>query len=239
MRLCCRSWMDPSSPRESGPSAPIAKLAGTLRLVARRDGVTVHPSITRSPAQHHRSGARLRNRRRWIHGESRHDPYVSCLPIWSGADDERRKRNKGAPGSGKGGSESGVDAFLDARKDGAEGEGVPRILGEGRSSQHQVERMRLRSLALILAALSIVVACSSNPSRRPAGSASRSGSASRGCLDTLQASDSIATMVKMSVAAQDSAVRLPRDFEGMFVEGFRSHFTAPKTLPLSVVTGWH
>lgn len=95
--------------------------------------------------------------------------------------------------------------------------------------------MRIRSLASLLAALSIVVACSSNPSPR---SASRSVSASRGCLDTLQASDSIATMVRMSVAAQDSAVKLPRDFEGMFVEGFRSHFTVPKTLPLSVVTGW-
>lgn len=95
--------------------------------------------------------------------------------------------------------------------------------------------MRLRSLAFILAPLSIVVACSSNPSPR---SGSRSVSASAGCLDTLQASDSIATMVRMTVAAQDSAVKLPRDFEGMFVEGFRSHFTVPKTLPLSVVTGW-
>jgi hypothetical protein len=95
--------------------------------------------------------------------------------------------------------------------------------------------MRLRSLALILAALSIVLACSGNPSPR---SASRPASPGAGCLDTLQASDSIATMVKMSVAAQDSAVRLPRDFEGMFVEGFRSHFTVPKILPLSVVTGW-
>ena len=95
--------------------------------------------------------------------------------------------------------------------------------------------MRRRSMALILAALSILLACSGNPSPR---SASRPASRSAGCLDTLQASDSIATMVKMSVAAQDSAVKLPRDFEGMFVEGFRSHFTAPKTLPLSVVTGW-
>ena len=94
--------------------------------------------------------------------------------------------------------------------------------------------MRLRSSALILAALSIAAACSSNPSPRTA-------SASRiiaGCLDTLQASDSIATMVRMTVAAQDSAVKLPRDFEGMFVESFRSHFTVPKILPLSVVTGW-
>ena len=59
-----------------------------------------------------------------------------------------------------------------------------------------------------------------------------------GCLDTLKSSDSIATLVRMTVAAQDSAVELPRDFEGMFIQGFRSHFTLPKKLPLSVVTGW-
>jgi hypothetical protein len=97
--------------------------------------------------------------------------------------------------------------------------------------------MRRRSLALILAALSILLACSGNPSPRGA-SASRSVSRRAGCLDTLQASDSIATMVRMTVAAQDSAVKLPRDFAGMFVEGFRSHFKVPKMLPLSVVTGW-
>jgi TonB family protein len=42
----------------------------------------------------------------------------------------------------------------------------------------------------------------------------------------------------MFVAAQDSAIKLPRDFAGMFIDGFRPHFTAPKKLPLSVVTGW-
>ncbi|HEV7839759.1 MAG TPA: energy transducer TonB [Gemmatimonadaceae bacterium] len=42
----------------------------------------------------------------------------------------------------------------------------------------------------------------------------------------------------MTITAQDSAVKLPRDFEGMFVEAFRSHFTVPKKLPLRVVTGW-
>jgi hypothetical protein len=41
----------------------------------------------------------------------------------------------------------------------------------------------------------------------------------------------------MSVAAQDTAVKLPPDFEGMFVEEFRSHFKLPPLLPLSVVSG--
>ena len=41
----------------------------------------------------------------------------------------------------------------------------------------------------------------------------------------------------MSVTALDSSAKLPRDFEGMFVEEFRSHFRAPSHLPLSVVMG--
>ena len=42
----------------------------------------------------------------------------------------------------------------------------------------------------------------------------------------------------MSVTPLDSAAKLPRDFEGMFVEEFRSHFKAPTHLPLSVVVGF-
>jgi TonB family protein len=42
----------------------------------------------------------------------------------------------------------------------------------------------------------------------------------------------------MAVTAQDSSTGLPRDFEGLFVYGLRSHFKLPKKLPLSVVTGW-
>jgi TonB family protein len=41
----------------------------------------------------------------------------------------------------------------------------------------------------------------------------------------------------MSVAAQDSTVKLPRDYEELFVQGFRSHFRIPPKLPLSVVIG--
>jgi hypothetical protein len=44
-------------------------------------------------------------------------------------------------------------------------------------------------------------------------------------------------MVKMSVAPLDSRATLPPDFEGLFVEEFRSHFKLPPVLPLSVVMG--
>lgn len=42
----------------------------------------------------------------------------------------------------------------------------------------------------------------------------------------------------MSVTPQDPKAILPRDFERLFVEEFRSHFQIPSKLPLSVVTGW-
>ena len=41
----------------------------------------------------------------------------------------------------------------------------------------------------------------------------------------------------MTVAAQDPNVVLPRNFEDLFVEEFRSHFKLPAHLPLSVVKG--
>ena len=47
----------------------------------------------------------------------------------------------------------------------------------------------------------------------------------------------MAAIIKMSVVSQDTAVKLPADFEGMFVEEFRSHFKVPTRLPLSVVMG--
>ena len=58
------------------------------------------------------------------------------------------------------------------------------------------------------------------------------------CLDTLPASDSIATNVRATLTALDSSVELPPDFEGLFIYALRSHFKLPKKLPLSVVTGW-
>lgn len=44
-------------------------------------------------------------------------------------------------------------------------------------------------------------------------------------------------IVKMSVASQDPKVSLPRDFEDLFVEEFRSRFRLPSKLALSVVMG--
>jgi TonB family protein len=58
-----------------------------------------------------------------------------------------------------------------------------------------------------------------------------------GCLDTLKAGDSIATIVKVSVVPQDSTVRLPSEFELLFAETLRTHFRVPSKLPLSVVIG--
>ena len=59
-----------------------------------------------------------------------------------------------------------------------------------------------------------------------------------GCLDTLQAKDSISAVVTMSVRPQDRKIKLPPDFEGLFVQEFRSRLKIPKHLVLSVVTGW-
>ena len=59
-----------------------------------------------------------------------------------------------------------------------------------------------------------------------------------GCLDTLQAGDSVTAVVTMSVKPQDRKAKLPPDFEGLFVQEFRSRLKVPRNLPLSVVRGW-
>jgi len=59
-----------------------------------------------------------------------------------------------------------------------------------------------------------------------------------GCLDTLRASDSLIAIVTMSVSPQDRKAKLPPDFEGLFVQEFRSRLKVPANLPLSVVLGW-
>jgi TonB family protein len=94
------------------------------------------------------------------------------------------------------------------------------------------------SFSVIFAALIAANACATiSPPKSNAGS-QRRASTIVDCLDTLHASDSITTIVKISVAAQDSTVKLPRGFEAIFVDDFRSHFRIPGKLPLSVVTGW-
>jgi len=59
-----------------------------------------------------------------------------------------------------------------------------------------------------------------------------------GCLDTLHATDSITAVIKMTVKPQDSKTKLPPDFEGLFVQEFRSRLKVPSNLPLSVMEGW-
>ena len=99
--------------------------------------------------------------------------------------------------------------------------------------------MRVRISALVLAPLAVAgAACATNPqSKNKIASARRTVVDSIGCLDTLRASDSITTIVKMIVTPQDPKTTLPRDFESLFVQEFRSHFGVPRKLPLSVVMG--
>jgi TonB family protein len=58
------------------------------------------------------------------------------------------------------------------------------------------------------------------------------------CLDTLHASDSLIAIVTMSMTPQDRKAKLPPDFEGLFIQEFRSRLKVPDNLPLSVVLGW-
>ena len=44
-------------------------------------------------------------------------------------------------------------------------------------------------------------------------------------------------IVKMSVASVDPKVELPKDFENLFIQEFRTHFRMPAILPLNVVKG--
>ena len=57
------------------------------------------------------------------------------------------------------------------------------------------------------------------------------------CVDTLRATDTVNAVVKVSVRHQDTAATLPPDFEGLFAQEFRSRFTPPSHLPLSVMFG--
>lgn len=58
-----------------------------------------------------------------------------------------------------------------------------------------------------------------------------------GCLDTLRATDSVWSVVKLSVTSLDTTKTLPRDFESFFTQEFRRKFKVPGKLPLSVVMG--
>ena len=98
--------------------------------------------------------------------------------------------------------------------------------------------MRLLSFRLIVAPLVFVAACATNPrTTGRVGSPRPAAAKTVGCLDTLQAADTVSMIVKMTVSPQDPKVKLPRDFENLFVQEFRSHFRMPASLPLNVVKG--
>jgi TonB family protein len=68
--------------------------------------------------------------------------------------------------------------------------------------------------------------------------ASRAAGDTVGCLDTLHADDSVTSIVTMRVKPQDPKASLPADFEGLFIQEFRSRLKVPGNLPLSVMRGW-
>jgi TonB family protein len=82
-------------------------------------------------------------------------------------------------------------------------------------------------------------ACAANPApnRRPSSTANGVGADGIGCLDTLHASDTVETIVKMTAASQDPKTALPPNFENFLAQGFHARFKAPSRLPLSVVIG--
>jgi TonB family protein len=98
--------------------------------------------------------------------------------------------------------------------------------------------VRLLPLRLIVAPLVFVAACATGSRSTPrVGSARPANATTVGCLDTLQAADTVSMVVKMSVASLDPKIELPKDFESLFVQEFRSHFRMPAILPLNVVKG--
>jgi TonB family protein len=58
------------------------------------------------------------------------------------------------------------------------------------------------------------------------------------CLDSLSTRDSIAAVVTMSVKPQNKRTKLPKDFEGLVAQEFRSRLKLPSSLSLSVMRGW-
>jgi Gram-negative bacterial TonB protein C-terminal len=90
--------------------------------------------------------------------------------------------------------------------------------------------------AIVLAGL----ACATNPSSvrvpKPANQIEKEKAV--GCLDTLRATDSLETVVRLVLTPQKLDEKLPPEFEGLFAEAFRRFFKPPRRLPLSVVMGW-
>jgi TonB-like protein len=96
--------------------------------------------------------------------------------------------------------------------------------------------LRAVGLASVLLAAS---ACAANPSpnRKPTSTTNDLRADAIGCLDTLHASDTVETIVKLTAASRDPKIALPPNFENFLAQGFRARFKAPSKLPLSVVVG--
>jgi TonB family protein len=97
--------------------------------------------------------------------------------------------------------------------------------------------VRFLPLRLTVATLVLVAACATGSQAGKIASARRADLPTVGCLDTLQAADTVSMIIKMSVAPVDPKVELPKDFESLFVQEFRTHFRMPASLPLNVVKG--
>ena len=98
--------------------------------------------------------------------------------------------------------------------------------------------LRLRAIGLTFV-VTAASACAANPTpnRKPSSTANDIGADAIGCLDTLHASDTVETIVKMTAASQDPKTALPPDFESFLAQGFRARFKAPSKLRLSVIIG--
>ena len=97
--------------------------------------------------------------------------------------------------------------------------------------------LTLRAIGLSFGLLT-AGACATNPSLNSRHSLAANGvRADVGCLDTLHATDTVQTIVKLSAASQDPKIALPPNFESFFAQGFHARFKAPSRLPLSVVIG--
>jgi hypothetical protein len=95
-------------------------------------------------------------------------------------------------------------------------------------------RRRDTSFAIAIAIASFSGACALNTS----GGAHSNGSSSAGCLDTLSASDTVRSTVRLTLAPQDSTTTLPFDFDNVFTEELKARFHAPTQIPLRVIAGW-
>ena len=97
---------------------------------------------------------------------------------------------------------------------------------------------KLRALGLASAVFA-AIACAANPSpqRKTASAPNDIRADVIGCLDTLHASDTVETIVKMTAESQDPKIALPPNFGNFLAQGFQARFKAPSKLPLSVVIG--